>query len=251
MKKVLFILFSVYLTAFSQTYDVVKFNGVGANSSGDITYTTTLFKNIVGQYVYVGRSINGVRSDSLQFDCAIDSSYLWRRNDSIFFSYQKCGVWFTPPGIKDSIGGGSGSSSAVGCGLSNSGVQSIPNATWTAVTFDTESWDNGGYHSTSSNTSRITIPSGKDGVYLFTANVVLANAGGTYRYIKIYKNGSAISLQNMNNLSGDVAAMGYSMLVKLAATDYIEVFVLQDSGGSINTNTTNGTPTFSAVYYGQ
>jgi hypothetical protein len=49
--------------------------------------------------------------------------------------------------------------------LDNTGSYSISNNTATALTFDTETYDTDAYHSTSSNTSRITIPAGKAGYF--------------------------------------------------------------------------------------
>jgi hypothetical protein len=57
--------------------------------------------------------------------------------------------------------GGGGSSAASGCSLSMSTTQIISGSTYTAITFNTEEFDSDAYHSTSSNTSRITIPTGR------------------------------------------------------------------------------------------
>ena len=67
-----------------------------------------------------------------------------------------------------------------GCGLRQSSGQSISSATQTDVTFDTENFDTDGYHSTVSNTARITIPTGKSGYFLVNARVAFAsNSTGT------------------------------------------------------------------------
>jgi len=53
--------------------------------------------------------------------------------------------------------------------VTNSSNISIPDNTNTTLTFNTETFDNGGFHSTSVNTERLTIP--VDGVYLIGCNV--------------------------------------------------------------------------------
>ncbi len=67
------------------------------------------------------------------------------------------------------------------CRVYNSGDISVPATTWTTLTFDTDRFDVDGMHSTSSNTERITIPSGGDGIYLFGCNLHFQYTGaGTY-----------------------------------------------------------------------
>ena len=56
------------------------------------------------------------------------------------------------------------------CSAWNSATQSVPASTFTVLTFDSEDYDVGGLHSTVTNTSRLTVPSGGDGLYLITAS---------------------------------------------------------------------------------
>jgi hypothetical protein len=119
-----------------------------------------------------------------------------------------------------------------GCVLSRSADLSVPNNTETTVTWDTETFDVGGYHSTSSNTSRITIPSGKGGYYLITGFVGLfenptqANSSS----LRVKKNGTLVyQLQETAQLQKE---MSFSFIVSLAATDYVEMFAFQNTGGT-------------------
>ena len=134
-------------------------------------------------------------------------------------------VWATP----------AGGASFVGCSASASGSQSIANNTVTAFTWNTEEFDTNTFHSTATNTSRLTIPSGKDGYYLFTASMYWdVNATG-YRSIVVKKNGSTNLLVLPELLGSSVASGGASMSViaSAVATDYFEVFGRQTSGGSL------------------
>ena len=124
----------------------------------------------------------------------------------------------------------------VGCSLyDTSSTQSIANGTNTALTWDSESFDTDGFHSTSSNTSRITVPSGKGGKYLFTgATFYAANATGV-RVLKFFKNGSELFESNFNKGDGtNFTTCNISALIDLVATDYIELVTLQNSGGNLN-----------------
>ena len=68
---------------------------------------------------------------------------------------------------------------ALGCSAYNDGTQSIPDITDTAVTFNSEDWDNAGMHSTSVNTSRFTVPVGFAGRWSFDYGAsFVANATG-------------------------------------------------------------------------
>jgi hypothetical protein len=124
----------------------------------------------------------------------------------------------------------------VGCFLTKSGNQSLANNTLTALTFDTEELDTDGFHSTVSNTSRITIPAGKGGKYLIIGQVSFtANTTGL-RNFKIIKNGGAdghdieIPTSSVSNANG----FAQQDILDLVATDYIEIFAQQSSGTSLN-----------------
>lgn len=123
------------------------------------------------------------------------------------------------------------------CSVYNSGLQSIPNNAQTALTFDTEDFDVGGFHSTSVNTSRMTIPAGCGGGYIVIANSSYAANASDVRLITIYKNGAAIRKGPSfvpNNAASTNTGVAVSALVQLVAGDYLEVFVYQATGGALN-----------------
>ncbi len=116
----------------------------------------------------------------------------------------------------------------------NNAVQSINSATWTVLTLNSEDFDDG-FHSTSVNTSRQTVPTGGAGGYFIRAKTNIAtHATGVLRGLSIYKNGAAVKYlaQPVNN---PVAAdFQITDLEVLAVADYIEVAAYQDSGGALN-----------------
>jgi hypothetical protein len=119
----------------------------------------------------------------------------------------------------------------VGCSVYDSNAtQSIATGTDTVVTFNSEFFDTDGFHSTSSNTGRITIPSGKGGKYLFIASAFFVNLASG-KEARFYKNGSQLLTYGWTSASG-VAGSSIVAIINLVATDYIEFRVVQGSGGN-------------------
>jgi hypothetical protein len=140
-----------------------------------------------------------------------------------------------------------------GCRLTKSAAQAIPNNTDTALTFDTETFDTDGYHSTVTNTSRITIPAGKGGYYQFSAACAFdgASAVGS-RFAYLFKNGSKIwtgtSIAPSNTTT--VETLIYTQIASAVATDYFEFFVFQDRGSNYDVRGGSTLTTFQATYLG-
>ena len=86
-----------------------------------------------------------------------------------------------------------------------SAYQALADGVHTAIAFNVEdAWDNGGFHSPTTNNSRFTVPAGGAGIYFVTYNGYFnSSVNGVYgtRYIAIYKNNSSVA-----NQSGRIAA---------------------------------------------
>jgi hypothetical protein len=152
--------------------------------------------------------------------------------------------WATPSG---------GGATLVGCSLYKLTTnQSIANDTDTAITFNTEEWDTDGFHSTSSNTSRITIPTGKGGKYFIIGTAGTAASAVGVRSISFTVNGgTAIIAGNQVNATTSFSYRGTaSGIYELAAADYIEMFVSQTSGGSLDVIAGRNTTRFGVFYLG-
>jgi len=140
-------------------------------------------------------------------------------------------------------------STFVGVRLTKSGGQSITNNTGTMVTWDTETYDTNGYHSTSTNTSRITIPAGKAGYYSITATGGFSGNVTGQRYYAFYKNGTLeLIIGRAAGYSADTVLSGTAVW-NLAVGDYIELECFQNSGGALNFEGTIESQ-FSAQYLG-
>lgn len=122
-----------------------------------------------------------------------------------------------------------------GCSVWNSANQSLSNNTYTALTFNSEDYDTDAFHSTSSNTSRITIPSGKAGYYLITATALFDVSSTGSRTLTIKKNGTTDLLYTlMPSQATDETSTAITLLTNAAVGDYYEVFARQKSGGNLN-----------------
>ena len=146
----------------------------------------------------------------------------------------------TATGVKWAAGGAAFS----GASAYNSGSnQSIPNATETTVIFNNEYFDTDGYHSTTTNTGRLTIPTGKDGKFLIIGRVWFdVNATG-YREMRLNKNGNLLNIAKWNNNGSSIeVTLQLSVIVNAVAGDYFTLSVTQNRGGSLDLLEAGGNP---------
>lgn len=115
----------------------------------------------------------------------------------------------------------------------NSGALTISDSAVTTVTFDSERFDNDNIHSTSSNTGRLTATTA--GKYYIAGMARFASNGTGRRAIFIGHQGdNTIALQEWDTNQNASTHMAISTLYDLAADDYVELWVLQVSGGDLN-----------------
>jgi len=149
-----------------------------------------------------------------------------------------------------------GAATFAGCVLTQSvSTQSVATNTTTAITFNTEAIDTDGYHSTVSNTDRITIPSTKVGKYLVTASISMAANTTGARVIKIQKNGSvAYETGFPASSSGNTSFGQLSFVIDLASGDYVNTAMFHTAGVSLNVAGTDtagtGATSLQATYLG-
>lgn len=105
----------------------------------------------------------------------------------------------------------------------------------TKVAFDTESFDTDAFHSTVSNTSRLTVPVGKGGTYLIVGQASWGTSAAGRKACWPYKNGTLRLC--VDEVNGDDGGLGLShtatCFAVLAEGDYVELHVRQDSGGAL------------------
>lgn len=124
------------------------------------------------------------------------------------------------------------------CRGRQSTVQTISSSTWTAITFGAEDHDTHGMHSTLSNTSRFTVPSGYDGIYEMSGGVSWAASATGQRWCRWALNGTEIDGSGNNidaTSSGQTLSDARTITYSLVAGDYIELQAFQTSGGNLDT----------------
>ena len=141
----------------------------------------------------------------------------------------------------------------VGVSVTNSTANfTLANDAETTITYDTEFYDTDAFHSTSSNTSRLTIPSGKAGKYLviFTSRFQSNDTG--VRNCAILKNGGKVQASNMGaNQQAGQLSFQTTAIVDLAVGDYITTTIYQNSGGNLILYFATATPynSYLSMYY--
>ena len=129
------------------------------------------------------------------------------------------------------------------CRVYHSTTQNLSASTFTALNANSELWDSASMHSTSSQTSRITV--GTAGKYLFTATVEFeANATNT-RYARWLVSGSTTyPFGAVPAMTGVGVRLSGATVLSLSAGAYVEVQAWQNSGSTI----TGQLLEFSCVY---
>jgi hypothetical protein len=140
------------------------------------------------------------------------------------------------------------SASQMGCAVYNSVAQSIPNTTASVLTFDTEMYDVGGCFDPAS-PSRITVPVGGGGRWIFVAHVSWATNVTGQRLSGLLGtiNGAPVTLA----LDYKTPVTGFTSThtivsppLELVDGDYFTVSLYQNSGGALNVNGSIGVTDF-------
>lgn len=138
----------------------------------------------------------------------------------------------------------------VGCLAYRSTSLSVSYNVWTTVTLDSESNDSDGFHSTTTNTERITIPSGKGGKYLVNAAVLWDQTTSASGQIRIrLNNTSSVAVAIVGH--GGYNTANLSQIVSLSAGDYIHMEAYTDvSGGNTLQTYSPNAPLLQVIYLG-
>jgi hypothetical protein len=97
------------------------------------------------------------------------------------------------------------------------------------VLWNTENFDTDAYHSTVSNTGRLTVPSGLDGYYLIHAMVAVQDSATAPDLdVEIRLNGTTVLIASydlLHDVAGGAVYVPLSTVYHLAATDYVSVHI--------------------------
>ncbi len=150
--------------------------------------------------------------------------------------------------------GAAAGGSFVGCSLYKNSNQSVNSSADGSITFNDEFFDTDGFHSTSVNPARITIPSGKNGKYLFVWNINYASNSTGIRAVTVSKNGTLFFVNTTSAASADATRISGNIIFDLVATDFVTLEYYQTSGGSLDisgvASGTGAASRFSCIYLG-
>jgi len=131
----------------------------------------------------------------------------------------------TPTGVTTQVGAPAFNAYA-------SSTTSIPNTTWTKISINTVTFDTNSNFNTSTYRFTPTVA----GYYQINGMAQLLSTSQAYA-IAIWKNGGAVSQASGIGASGLNGSANTSVVIYLnGSTDYVELYMYQTSGGSINAN---------------
>ena len=138
-----------------------------------------------------------------------------------------------------------------GVSVYNSATQVIADSTFTVLTFDSEEFDTDSYHSTITNTGRITCTS--EGKYLFNAQATFP-IGTTGRLLMRFRKNGVTTVETGTfdyafGSSGD-DSVSISKILDVEENDYFEFLVYQTTGGDLDCFSGLATTWFQAAYLG-
>jgi len=127
--------------------------------------------------------------------------------------------------------------------------QSIPNGADTVISFNSERYDGDAIHDTSTNNSRLTCKTA--GKYFIAAGIEWGSSSATgVRKAEIRLNGTTVIARSYH-AAVEYLCQGVSCVYDLAVNDYIEVYVRQNAGVSLNVVVDpNASPEFMMVRVG-
>ncbi len=126
-------------------------------------------------------------------------------------------------------------SAGVNCKVKKTENQSLNNSTTTVINFDGEDFDTNGLHDNSTNNSRITIPSGLGGKYLFIAYLQYASNTTGARQVGFFLDGTTYLESPIFPNNGVGGNYVYVLaLHELTEGQYMEVIGWQNSGGALD-----------------
>lgn len=167
----------------------------------------------------------------------------------VLAQYDSGRLYFTSTGVAiwEKYQGASGSAT-VSHVRAISSTTSASTATWTKVSFSTESYD------TKSEWASNRFTAASTGYYNVAAGIC-SSAGaivlGSQIIVAIYKNGTAFQLGSSYTYPGSVTARGSAFIstgLSLNATDYIEIYFLQSlTGGTLALNNDDGAQNFVSI----
>jgi hypothetical protein len=243
--------------AYSAGYEAVYRNGVLLSRGNDYTATdgtsiTLVDATITGDLIEVFANQTVALTDTYSQSAAnakfINNTLTTTTGDIIYASAAntpaRLGIGSTSQVLTVSGGvpawGAAPSPTFVGCLAEASVQQTISNATYTVMNLGgADIYDTNSFHNPSTNSSRITIPSGYAGYYLLIGTVGWKDNATGERQTGLKKNGTSLNQPGVFS-SGNAGGGNFTTntcigIINLSVGDYVEIEGRQYSGGNLNT----------------
>lgn len=130
------------------------------------------------------------------------------------------------------------------CQLTHTANQSVNSGSFTIMTFDTETWDNGNFHAAGAPTKLVAPFAGK---YRVRSQIHIASNATNDRTLSIIRSTGSVAIGQVSDggtPNGQPTRMEASCTVILAALEEIEMGLYQQSGGALNVVAQAGSPIF-------
>jgi hypothetical protein len=120
------------------------------------------------------------------------------------------------------------------------GSNSVANNSFTKITLNAEEFDTAGYFDSTTNYRFTPLIAG---YYQFSCAININNAASGIAIASFFKNGSEFKRcgQTELDLSSSVSPSGSALIYMNGSTDYVELYCLQNSGGTVTTSS-SGSP---------
>lgn len=124
----------------------------------------------------------------------------------------------------------------IGClTTTDSGSQEIDTGTGTDLEFDTDIHDTDGFHNTSTNTERLTIPTGFAGYYRVYGSVHWEGNAAGHRILQILDAGdNVLARTTFAAIGADRMRQYVTCVAEFSVGDYVTLNVYQTSGGGLD-----------------
>ena len=134
--------------------------------------------------------------------------------------------------------------------------QSVATGTQTLMSWDQSFYDTNSIHDESGQPSRFTVPSGKQGYWLVQCHIGWNPTAHTiFHEAVIFKNGATFPNPNSTTTFYGVGSTGrshqvdISEIMYLSAADYIQFYVQQNSGATVNTTHVHTQATWASITF--
>jgi hypothetical protein len=239
---------------YSVGYEAVYQNGVLLSRGNDYTATngttiTLTTATVAGDIIEVFANqtipLTDTYSQTVSDGRFIKNTLTTTTGDIIYASAAntpaRLGIGSTDQVLKVSGGipawGAAPSPTFVGASVYGSAYQSVAQLTETVLTWNSENYDTDNIHSTSTNTDRLTVPTGKAGKWLVSGMIATGQTSGGYIEIYITINGAAAAFPIASSGGSFLrqSTIVLSKIYDLAAGDYIRAVAYQNNnGGNLN-----------------